>query len=146
MNGLGARGLRADLSAMRVHTGPAADRLARGPGAEAFADGSHVFFRRGAYRPRSPSGFRLLTHEAAHLVQQARGEVGGARRGGWTVSVPGDPWEQEADRPTSTSPTRLFEREGGRQAVVAGEYHPLNGEASESSPACFGQDSKGIVP
>lgn len=48
--------------------------------------------------------------------------------------------------PTSTSPTRLFEREGGRQAVVAGEYHPLNGEASESSSGCFGQDSKGIVP
>ncbi|GHH85406.1 hypothetical protein GCM10017771_18140 [Streptomyces capitiformicae] len=48
--------------------------------------------------------------------------------------------------PTSTSPTRLFEREGDRQAVVAGEYHPLNGEASESSPGCFGQDSKGIVP
>ncbi|MFI1709090.1 DUF4157 domain-containing protein [Streptomyces griseoruber] len=51
--------MRADLSAMRVHTGPAADRLARGPGAEAFAGGSHVFFRRGAYRPHSPSGFRL---------------------------------------------------------------------------------------
>ncbi|WP_373313302.1 eCIS core domain-containing protein [Streptomyces capitiformicae] len=51
--------MRADLSAMRVHTGPAADPLARGPGAEAFAGGSHVFFRRGAYRPRSPSGFRL---------------------------------------------------------------------------------------
>ncbi|BBC31175.1 hypothetical protein SGFS_024690 [Streptomyces graminofaciens] len=90
-------GLRADLSAMRIHTGPAADRLARSLGAEAFASGSHVFFRRGAYRPHSPSGFRLLAHEAAHLVQQARGEVGGTRRGRWTVSVPGDPWEQEAD-------------------------------------------------
>ncbi|WP_055524575.1 eCIS core domain-containing protein [Streptomyces graminilatus] len=90
-------GLRADLSAMRIHTGPTADRLARGLGAEAFASGSHVFFRRGAYRPHSPSGFRLLAHEAAHLVQQARGEVGGTRRGKWTVSVPGDPWEQEAD-------------------------------------------------
>ncbi|WP_445078700.1 eCIS core domain-containing protein, partial [Streptomyces hayashii] len=91
-------GLRADLSAMRVHIGPAADRLARGLGAEAFASGSHVFFRRGAYRPHSPSGFRLLAHEAAHLVQQARGEVGGTGRGEWTVSEPGDPWEQEADR------------------------------------------------
>ncbi|MET8981437.1 DUF4157 domain-containing protein [Streptomyces sp. NPDC004539] len=91
-------GLRADLSAMRIHTGPAADRLARGLGAEAFASGSHVFFRRGAYRPHSPSGFRLLAHEAAHLVQQARGEVGGTRHGRWTVSAPGDPWEREADR------------------------------------------------
>ncbi|MEH0553604.1 hypothetical protein [Streptomyces sp. B21-101] len=48
--------------------------------------------------------------------------------------------------PTSTSRTRLFARESGLQAVVAGEYHPLNGKASESSPGCFGQDSKGIAP
>ncbi|MER6556430.1 DUF4157 domain-containing protein [Streptomyces sp. NPDC001027] len=51
--------MRAGLSAMRVRTGSAADRLARGPGLEAFAEGSHVSFRRGAHRPHSPSGFRL---------------------------------------------------------------------------------------
>ncbi|GGS25288.1 hypothetical protein GCM10010269_74980 [Streptomyces humidus] len=112
-------GLRADLSAMRVHTGPAADRLARSLGAEAFASGSHVFFRRGAYRPHSPSGFRLLAHEAAHLVQQARGTVGGTRREGLTVSLPGDPWEQEADR-WADAVVRGRTREGARVAVPPG--------------------------
>lgn len=53
------RGPRAELSAPRVHTGPTADRLAHGLGADAFACGSHVFFRRGAYRPDTPAGFRL---------------------------------------------------------------------------------------
>ncbi|MDX3458687.1 DUF4157 domain-containing protein [Streptomyces sp. ME02-8801-2C] len=112
-------GLRADLSALRVHTGPAADRLARGLGAEAFASGSHVYFRRGAYRPHSPSGFRLLAHEAAHLVQQARGEVGGTKRGEWTVSVPGDPWEREADR-WADAVVRGRRREGAPVVVPPG--------------------------
>ncbi|MEU5046249.1 eCIS core domain-containing protein, partial [Streptomyces griseorubiginosus] len=112
-------GLRADLSAMRVHTGPAADRLARGLGAEAVASGSHVFFRQGAYRPYSPSGFRLLAHEAAHLVQQARGTVGGTRHAGLTVSEPGDPWEREADR-WADAVVRGRTREGAPVAVPPG--------------------------
>lgn len=45
--------------------------------------------------------------------------------------------------PTSTSPTRLFERESDTQAVVAGEYHPLNGEASESRPGASGRTRRG---
>lgn len=248
-------GMRADLSAMRVHTGPAPTALPavraprRSPTDHTCSSGAAPIGR----TPRPGSGW--LAPEAAHLVQQARGEVGGARRGGWTVSVPGvlgaggrplgrgelvlrlmrEPglapclprprrfnltqaaagrvpdlvgWNFTADapaksssmtlpisppgrpavsrngpstaarwkssvtrwttttetrsptvpthfadgisvahgHPTSTSPTRLVEREGGRQAAIAGEYHPLNGGALGSSSGCFGQDSKGIVP
>ncbi|WP_175542627.1 eCIS core domain-containing protein [Actinopolymorpha cephalotaxi] len=71
------QGLRADLSAVRIHTDAAADRAARSLRADAFACGSHVFFRTGAYRPDTTAGFRLLAHEAAHVVQQARAAESG---------------------------------------------------------------------
>ncbi|MET9023778.1 DUF4157 domain-containing protein [Actinopolymorpha sp. NPDC004070] len=84
------QGLGADLSAVRIHTGAAADRYARLLGADAFTCGSHVFFRTGAYRPDTAAGFRLLAHEAAHVVQQARAAQPG---------VPLAPTaEQDADR------------------------------------------------
>ena len=88
------RSLGADLRAMRVHTGPVADGLARALGAEAFAVGSEVFFRDGAFRPGTPEGLWLLAHEAAHVAQQARGTMAGSP---WTMSDPGDPSERDAD-------------------------------------------------
>ena len=75
---LGARVRRAlersfglDLSAIRVHDNPRADRLARSIRADAFAAGPHLFFRTGTYRPETEPGLWLLAHEVAHSVQQA---------------------------------------------------------------------------
>ncbi|MCO6006907.1 DUF4157 domain-containing protein [Actinoallomurus purpureus] len=92
------RGLGADLSAVRVHTGPAVDRLARRLGADAFACGSHLYFRSGAYRPGTRAGLHLLAHEAAHVVQQAAGAAGPAVLDGPAVGAAADPREAEADR------------------------------------------------
>ena len=64
----------ADFSAVRVHTGPAADELSRSMQARAFTVGSDIFLARGQYRPDTPSGQRLLAHELTHTVQQ--GAVG----------------------------------------------------------------------
>jgi hypothetical protein len=64
------QGMGADLSAVRVHTGPVADRAARSVGARAFALGHHVVFANGEYRPGSSEGRRLLAHELAHVVQE----------------------------------------------------------------------------
>jgi hypothetical protein len=78
------RRLGADLSAVRVHIGPAADAAARAYAADAVANGSAVFFRAGAYRPDDPAGLHLIAHEVAHTVQQASGRTQNG--------------EQEADR------------------------------------------------
>src|SRR3569833_649622 len=89
------RAFRADLSAVRIHTGREADRTARALGAEAFACGAAVFFREGAYRPHTRAGLGLLAHEIAHVVQQARGGLGGTPG---AVRRPGDRGEIGADR------------------------------------------------
>lgn len=68
----GAR-LGADLGAVRVHDGPAADRAARSVGARAFALGDALVFARGEYRPEAPEGRQLLAHELAHVAQDREG-------------------------------------------------------------------------
>jgi len=89
---------------VRVHQDAAADAAARGLGARAFTSGTDVVFRAGAYEPSTPRGQRLLAHELAHVVQQARG----ARRAVGTVGARGDAWERAAgaaaERGTATLP------------------------------------------
>jgi hypothetical protein len=89
---------------VRVHRDAAADAAARGLGARAFTSGTDVVFRAGAYEPSTPQGQRLVAHELAHVVQQARG----ARRDVGAVGARGDAWERAADaaaeRGTATLP------------------------------------------
>ncbi len=89
---------------VRVHRDAAADAAARGLGARAFTSGTDVVFRAGAYEPSTPQGQRLVAHELAHVVQQARA----ARRDVDAVGARGDAWERAADaaaeRGTATLP------------------------------------------
>lgn len=59
----------ADLSGVRVHTGPEADAAARSLDARAFSVGNRVVFREGEYQPGSMQGRHLLAHELTHVSQ-----------------------------------------------------------------------------
>jgi hypothetical protein len=88
----------ADLTAVRVHTGPDADRLARALGADAVTCGTAMHFRDGCYQPLTSTGQWLIAHESAHVVQQAAGSaLGSIALPGLTMSAPGDDCEREAD-------------------------------------------------
>lgn len=94
-----SRMLHMDITGVRVHTDSEADRLARALGSTAFTSRSDIFFRAGAYRPRTRDGLRLLTHEVVHTVQQSRGPVSGRPApGGVMVSHPDDAFEKAAVR------------------------------------------------
>src|SRR3954471_15648673 len=62
-----------DFSDVRIHADPQAAGAARGAGARAYTIGADVVFGPGEYRPHTESGRRLIAHELAHVVQQARG-------------------------------------------------------------------------
>lgn len=81
------------LSDVRIHADGAAAALARSVSARAFTVGSDIFFGPGEYRPGTPAGRELLTHELVHVVQQRDG----VRSGPLTVSEPGDALEREAE-------------------------------------------------
>jgi hypothetical protein len=59
-----------DLSAVRIHTGSRADRIAGQVGANAFTVGSDIAFASGKYSPDTGPGRRLLAHELTHVLQQ----------------------------------------------------------------------------
>jgi hypothetical protein len=67
-----------DFGAVRLHTGRAAAAAAGGVGARAFTTGSHIVFGGTVDNPEGGSHRRLLAHELAHVVQQAKG-AGAAR-------------------------------------------------------------------
>lgn len=66
-----------DFSQVQVHADDWAARSAQSVGAAAYAFGRHVVFAAGHYAPESAAGRRLLAHELAHVVQQARGGAAG---------------------------------------------------------------------
>ncbi|HWS90095.1 MAG TPA: DUF4157 domain-containing protein [Pyrinomonadaceae bacterium] len=66
-----------DFSRVRIHTGEAADRLARTVEARAFTTGSDIFFGARQYDASGRAGRELLAHELTHVVQQSpAGAVG----------------------------------------------------------------------
>jgi hypothetical protein len=68
---------RTDLSGVRLYTGDAAAKSARGLGANAYTVGQDIVFGAGSYSPGTVEGRRLLAHELAHTVQQCQPGSGG---------------------------------------------------------------------
>ena len=67
------RAFGTSFAEVRVHADRAAELYAGMQTAHAFASGSEVVFRAGAYRPDTVAGRMTIAHELAHVVQQRRG-------------------------------------------------------------------------
>lgn len=61
-----------DFSAVRIHAGQAAERLARAHDAVAYTSGVDITLGRGGESPDTAAGKRLLAHELAHIVQTSK--------------------------------------------------------------------------
>lgn len=82
-----------DLSAVRAHSDASAAKSAREMHARAYAVGSHIVFARGEYRSDTGAGRRLIAHELAHVMQQARAARSRVQR-------------QDDGKPKEAAPTR----------------------------------------
>ena len=59
-----------DLNDLNIHTDAKADQLNRAINAQAFTIKNDVFFRQGAYQPKTREGKELIVHEITHTEQQ----------------------------------------------------------------------------
>ncbi|MBT9316647.1 eCIS core domain-containing protein [Leptothoe spongobia] len=59
-----------DFGSIRIHNDAQSDQLNQSIQAKAFTTGQDIFFRQGAYQPKSPDGQELLAHELTHTIQQ----------------------------------------------------------------------------
>jgi Domain of unknown function (DUF4157) len=141
----------AGADAVRVHTSPAADAVARAHRADAVTMGADVHLRAGWYRPDEPAGFALLAHEAAHVTALLdpgrvwrRTGAGGAdgeedaalaiEAAAWPRAAPGGLAPGAADRPPvpagpqrpwpASPPARPAAQPGGAAGGRAAEGHP----------------------
>ena len=64
-------GFGADFSNVRIHTDSQAIQMSQDINAQAFTNGSDVYFNQGKYSPNSSEGKHLLAHELTHVVQQS---------------------------------------------------------------------------
>jgi hypothetical protein len=128
-----------DFSDIQIHTSTEADELSRQLGAKAFTTGQDIFFRQDTYNPHSSSGQELITHELAHVVQQASGVVGGAGSK-MKVNPPGDFFEQEADAIAKAVTSPGTGAEVQRQPIPEDEEEPIQmqeldeGETAQLQP------------
>ncbi|MEZ4774822.1 MAG: DUF4157 domain-containing protein [Bacteroidia bacterium] len=60
----------ADFSGVRVHSNTNAAQMSQSIQAQAFTNGSDIYFNHGKYNPESSEGKKLLAHELTHTVQQ----------------------------------------------------------------------------
>lgn len=63
--------LGADFSQVRVHQGSHVNSI----NAIAYTQGTNIHFAPGQFKPSTPAGQQLLTHELNHVVQQRQGKV-----------------------------------------------------------------------
>jgi len=63
-------GFGSDFSNVRIHTNSTAIQMNKDLGAQAFTNGSDIYFNQGKYQPNSKNGQHLLAHELTHVVQQ----------------------------------------------------------------------------
>ena len=87
--------LGANLSDVRVHTGPESETATKAVGAKAYTMGNDIHFGAGQYNPSSSDGMFLIAHEVAHTVQQAGSTP--SRQNKLEVSHPQDAAEAQAD-------------------------------------------------
>ena len=64
------RGIGADFSGVRIHTGKESAQMNRQLRSRAFTHGQDIYFNQGEYQPHSNAGKHLLAHELTHVVQQ----------------------------------------------------------------------------
>lgn len=86
-----------DFSRVRVHADALATKSAEAVDALAYTVGAHIVFAPDEYRPNDAEGQKLLAHELAHTVQQAR-FAGMTPHASLEIGPADSPLEREADR------------------------------------------------
>ena len=67
-----------DFSGITIHNNQQAQEMSDTIGAQAFTNGSDIYFNQGKYNPGSPDGDLLIAHELTHTIQQ--GAVDGNKK------------------------------------------------------------------
>jgi hypothetical protein len=116
-----------DFSQVRVHADEKAAKFAGAVGALAYTVGKDVVFGAGHYAPKTREGRRLLAHELAHVVQQARSLRPINMMPAGAMTATDDPLEREAEGAAA--------RIDASQNVFVSSGHPAPGLQRQVGPS-----------
>lgn len=120
-----------DFSKVRVHADQKAAESARMINAEAYTVGRHVVFGGGQYLPDSHVGRELIAHELTHVLQQGTHE-GSCHN--LSLGQPGDSYEQEADRWSSSVIGAQSHSQAGRRSTTLAPHSSGSGLIQRKIP------------
>ena len=86
----------ADFRNVRIHTNERSQQLNQSIQAIAFTTGTDIFFKQGAYQPRSRQGQELLAHELTHVVQQNSQKTAIQRKEAGQIQFSNEPFPEIA--------------------------------------------------
>jgi uncharacterized protein DUF4157 len=142
-----------DFSGVRVHSDARARQTAQQLHADALTTGHDIFFNAGQYDPTSYRGRRILAHELAHVVQQARGWPPSSTA--ITVGEPNDRYEREAGRvaeqvaqraPQPTTQAWYGRRQQGGHVEIQERWHGPDLLVSRLAPAAAAGQVAARIP
>ena len=116
-----------DFSQVRVHADEKAAESAAAVGALAYTVGTDVVFGTGQHAPGTTAGRKLLAHELAHVVQQARSPRPINMMPATVMTAGDDPLEREAEGAAA--------RIDASQNVFVSSGHPAPGLQRQVGPA-----------
>ena len=116
-----------DFSQVRVHADEKAAESAAAVGALAYTVGTDVVFGTGQHAPGTMEGRKLLAHELAHVVQQARSPRPINMMPATVMTAGDDPLEREAEGAAA--------RIDASQNVFVSSGHPAPGLQRQVGPA-----------
>ena len=111
-----------DFSQVRVHSDSKAAALSKDLNARAFTVGKEIAFAAGEYKPGTPVGDALITHELAHVVQQ--GGAGAAAQPTSGGSSGQNALEEDADASAAGAVVSLWSGVKGSVAEIAQNAMP----------------------
>jgi hypothetical protein len=139
-----------DFSRVRVHDNSAAAKSAHAVNALAYTIGRNIVFASGKYAPRSGDGGRLLTHELAHVVQQAEAPSAQIQRAqaddpeqaplGATDGIGAVPSPEPLDKPRLPAPNKAPSCDeicGEKEHCIQGPGERCSDDATNAAKAAF---------
>jgi hypothetical protein len=138
-------GERYDFSNVRIHTDAQAAESARAVNALAYTVGHDLVFGSGNYKPGTPEGMRLISHELTHVIQQSGADRSLASQSNEQSVQSAIAPKNSIDQDLSFHPTSALGAAIGtvqRQTEVAGSEP----ESAGTEPAAETEPSAGTEP
>lgn len=113
-----ASALGADFGTVRVHTDSKAAQMNQEIKAQAFTNGSDIYFNKEKYNPDTNSGKELLAHELTHVIQQGGGRSSSKAKKKETIES--DAIDARKKKQSSLTPLMILNKSSDKKIMKKG--------------------------